>query len=297
MKDTLILPAKGLPAVPAWLSAPFQLLEPVGNRLLLILFCGSFSFLFMYVFTPFNMNQWYEGGPFGVTGAFGAFSISGIAAMSISQFLLIRLKGKKPLTHWQFLAWFFGETLLVAGIVNIVNVSLHNYLTFSWLEYWDTWKYGFGVLALPYSIALLWFQSRASAARLKDIALAPAEDREKEKDTLLIRDEYDKLALSLPPSSLIMVKAEDNYVHVFYRNGQEVKKELVRSSLKKLEPQLAAHGVARAHRSYMVNISNVLLFKKNAKGHYLMLEGMDDCPVPVSASYLPQFQQKFTPDS
>ncbi len=47
----------------------------------------------------------------------------------------------------------------------------------------------------------------------------------------------------------------------------------------------------------MVNVSNVLLFKKNAKGHYLLLDGMDDQPVPVSASYLPRFQQEFTPDS
>ncbi|WP_298708155.1 LytTR family DNA-binding domain-containing protein [Chitinophaga sp.] len=297
MKDTLTLPVKGLPAIPAWLAAPFRLLEPAHNRLLLIVFCGCFSFLFMCLFTPFNMNQWYAGGPFGVTGVFAAFSGSGIAALGISQFLLRRWMVKKPLRHWQFLAWFFGETILVAVIVNIVNVSLHDYLTFTWLEYWDTYKYGFGVLALPYSIALLWFQSRVSATQLKTIVLQPAVAEEKEKEHLLIRDEYDKLALSLPPSSLLMVKAEDNYVQVFYRNGAGVKKELVRSSLKKLEPQLAGHGVARAHRSYMVNVSNVLLFKKNAKGHYLLIEGMDDHLVPVSASYLPQFLQKFTPDS
>lgn len=295
MKDTLTLPVKGLPAIPAWLAAPFGLLEPVRNRLMLIAFCGGFSFLFMWLFTPFSMNQWYAGGPITVTGVFAAFSGSGIAGLAISQFLLMRLKGKKPLRHWQFLAWFLGESILVAAIVNLVNVSLHDYLTFTWLEYWDTYKYGFGVLVLPYSIALLWFQSRVSAAQLKTIAEHPPLPEEKEH--LLIRDEYDKLALSLPPASLLMVKAEDNYVQVFYRNGHGVKKELVRSSLKKLEPQLAEHGVARAHRSYMVNISNVLLFKKNAKGHYLLIEGMDDHPVPVSASYLPQFQQKFTPDS
>lgn len=295
MKETLILPARGLPAVPAWLAAPFRLLEPVRNRVWLIAFCGAFSFGFMCLFTPFNMNQWYNGGPFTVTGVFAAFSGSGIAALCISQFGLMRLKGIKPLRHWQFLAWFMGESVLVAAIVNLVNVSLHDYLSFTWYEYWETYKYGFGVLALPYSIALLWFQSRVPAPRPAAIPVATPET--KESAHLLIRDEYDKLALSLLPENLLMVKAEDNYVQVFYRNGQGVKKELVRSSLKKLEPQLAGFGITRAHRSFMVNVSNVLLFKKNAKGHYLVISGMDDQPVPISASYLPQFQQKFTPDT
>ncbi|WP_126243358.1 LytR/AlgR family response regulator transcription factor [Chitinophaga rhizosphaerae] len=295
MKETLMLPSSRLPAIPAWLAAPFRLLEPVGNRLLLIAFCGAFSFVFMCLFTPFNMNQWYNGGPVTVTGVFAVFSACGIAALSISQFGLMRLKGKKPLRHWQFLAWFMGESMLVAAVVNIVNVSLHDHLSFSWLEYWDTYKYGFGVLALPYSIALLWFQR--GAPHIQPAMIPTLIVEEKVAEHLLIRDEYDKLALSLPPASLLMLKAEDNYVQVFYRNGQGIKKELVRSSLKKLEPQLAGFNITRAHRSYMVNMSNVLLFKKNAKGHYLMLEGLDDQPVPVSASYLPQFQQKFTPDS
>ncbi len=121
----------------------------------------------MCLFTPFNMNQWYNGGPVTVTGVFAAFSGSGILALSITQFGLMRLKGNRPLRHWQFLAWFMGESILVAGIVNVVNVSLHDYLDFTWPEYWDTYKYGFGVLALPYSIALLWFQSRAPSQQAK----------------------------------------------------------------------------------------------------------------------------------
>ncbi|MRG45130.1 hypothetical protein GFS24_08390 [Chitinophaga sp. SYP-B3965] len=291
MKHTLTLPVKELTGslLLTWLKLPCNLLAPVKNRISLILFCGGFSFLFMYIFSPFNMNQWYEGGPQTVTSVFGIFSLCGIAGLTISQFGLIRLKGSKPLTNIQFMAWFLGEAMLIAIIVNVVNVSIHDYLQYSWLEYMDTLKYAFGVLALPYSMATGWFYAREKVNELKSRT-------EENKETVLhIRDEYDKLTLTLQPSNLLLLKAEDNYVHIFYLNGTVVKKELVRNSLKKLEPQLSGLGFTRSHRSYMVNLSRVILFKKNAKGHYLLIDGLEDVTIPVSTSYLSDFVHRFTP--
>ncbi len=191
MKHTLTLSAKELAGslLLTWLKAPFNLLASVKNRISLTLFCGGFSFLFHVHLLPFNMNQWYEGGPQAVTGVFGIFALCGMAGLTISQFLLIRLKGPKPLTNMQFMAWFLGEAMLIAIIVNIVNVSMHNNLQYSWLEYTDTLRYAFGVMIFPYSIALGWFY----VAQLKNKAT--------EKGTALhIRDEYDKLTLTLAPS-------------------------------------------------------------------------------------------------
>lgn len=291
MKNTLTLPTmQWHHAIRA--SAPFTLLEPLRNRAMLILFCGAFSFLFMYIFSPFNMNQWYQGGPQTVTGVFGIFSLCGMTGLAISQFGLMRLKGNKPFSCLQYAAWLAGEVLLVALVVNIVNVSMHEYLQYSWLEYTDTLKFTFGVMALPYSIALLWFYNRAKVAELARRAL------QREKDTCLhISDEYGKLAFSLQPEQLLLIKAEDNYVQLFYRHGHTVRKELIRNSLKKLEGQLAGQGFVRAHRSYLVNLSKVILFRKNAKGHYLQVDGMEEVTVPVSVSYLPAFLLRFTPPS
>lgn len=290
MKNTLSLPIPQLPQL-SGVHAPFTLLVPTGNRAALILFCGVFSFLFMYIFSPFNMNQWYGNGPQSVAGVFGVFSLCGMTGLCISQFGLMRLKGPRPLTCLQFAGWFAGEVLLVALVVNIVNVSMHSDLQFSWLEYTDTLKFGFGVMALPYSIALLWFYNREKVAELRHRP-SPAEDT-----CLHISDEYGKLALSLQPARLLLMKAEDNYVQVFYEHGHTVRKELIRNSLKKLEGQLAGHGFVRAHRSYMVNVGRVILFRKNTKGHYLQLDGLADVTVPVSTSYLPDFLQRFTPAS
>jgi DNA-binding LytR/AlgR family response regulator len=86
-------------------------------------------------------------------------------------------------------------------------------------------------------------------------------------------------------------------VQVFYISGNTISKELIRTSLKKLESYLSPHHFVRAHRSYLVNISKVVLFKKNTKGHYLELEGLSDISVPVSATCLTAFQERFAPAS
>jgi len=182
--------------------------------------------------------------------------------------------------------------LLVALVVNIVNVSMHTYLPFSWPEYTDTLKFTFGVMTLPYSIALLWFYNRQKVDELRHRPAPAAADT-----SLHISDEYGKLALSLQPGQLLMLKAEDNYVQVYYEHGHTIRKELIRNSLKKLEGQLTGHGFVRSHRSYMVNMSRVILFRKSAKGHYLQLDGMEDVTVPVSTSCLPDFVLRFAPAS
>ncbi|CAL1519447.1 LytTR family transcriptional regulator DNA-binding domain-containing protein [Chitinophaga sp. MM2321] len=274
----------------------FSLLDSVKNRITLIAFCSAFSFLFMYIFLPFNINMWYEGQQIALAQLFGIFTLCGVVAMCISQFLLVRIKWREKLTNATYLFWFLGEIVLITTIVTIVDVMVTDTLFLSWAEFVSTLRYTALIIPLPYFIALLWFYTREKCALLKTLeeVQQSADKTGTGKDTcLLIRDEHDKPVLTLHPARLLLIKAEDNYVHIFYMSGSTVSKELVRTSLKKLEAQLAASGFTRAHRSYLVNISKVVLFKKNAKGHYLHIEGLDDVVVPVSNTCLPVFQEHF----
>jgi hypothetical protein len=277
----------------------FTLLDSVQNRLSLIAFCSVFSFLFMYIFLPFNINMWYEGQHLSLVQLFGIFTACGMAAMGVSQFLLFRLKWRQQLTNTTYLTWFLAEVLLVTASIVAVDVLLTDTFFFTWQEFINTFRYTALILPLPYCIALLWFYTREKIARLKSLESAPPQPQQvpAREACLLICDEHDKPVLTLHPDRLLLIKAEDNYVHVFYVSGSGVSKELVRNSLKKLETRLSANGFIRAHRSYLVNISKVVLFKKNTKGHYLQLEGLEDISVPVSVTCLPALQQHFAPAS
>ncbi|HWV70007.1 LytR/AlgR family response regulator transcription factor [Chitinophaga sp.] len=292
---------KSLPTLPlitryAAEQPRFTLLDSVANRISLIAFCSVFSFLFMYIFLPFNINMWYEGQQLSLMALFFIFTLCGVAVLSISQFGLFRLKWRRRLTNATYLCWFMGEIVGIAVMVTMVDVMLVDTFFLTWSEFINTLRYIALILPLPYCIALLWFFTREKMAQLRSL--------EKEQVTkpitdpcILIRDEHDKPVLTLHPGKLLLMKAEDNYVQVFYLSGNTISKELVRTSLKKLESYLSPDTFVRAHRSYLVNISKVVLFKKNTKGHYLELEGLGEISVPVSATCLTAFQERFAPAS
>lgn len=291
----------------------FSLLDSVQNRVVLILFCSAFCFLFMYIFLPFNINMWYEGQQLALAQLFGIFTLCGVAALTISQFLLFRLKWRQRLTNATYLFWFFGEILLVTAMVTMVDVILIDTFFLTWSEFINTLRYTSLILPMPYLIALLWFFTREKCAQLKTLekdsqaaggiivpmpqelrADAPVAAVTPADACLLIRDEHDKPVLTVHPDKLLLIKAEDNYVHIFYRSGSTISKDLVRTPLKKLEAQLAPAGFSRAHRSYLVNMSKVVLFKKNSKGYYLHIEGLEDTTVPVSGTCLEKFKTAFS---
>lgn len=276
----------------------FTLLDTVANRITLIAFCSVFSFLFMYIFLPFNINMWYEGQHLPLLPLFLIFTLCGVVVMCITQFLLVKLKWRRKLTNATYGCWFVGEILLVSLVVTIVDVCVTDTFFFTWTEFINTLRYTALILPLPYCIALLWFFTREKMAQLKNLETVPApfvQTAKPDDSCILIRDEHDKPVLTLHPARLLLMKAEDNYVQIFYLSGNTICKELVRTSLKKLEATLPGNSFVRAHRSYLVNLTKVVLFKKNAKGHYLELDGLHEMAVPVSATFLPTFQERFTP--
>jgi DNA-binding LytR/AlgR family response regulator len=273
----------------------FTLLDPVANRISLIAFCSVFSFLFMYIFLPFNINMWYEGQQLPLMPLFLIFTLCGVVVMSVTQFLLAKVKWRRKLTNATYGCWFLGEVVLVSLMVTIVNVTITDTFFFTWMEFINTLHYTALILPLPYCIALLWFFTREKIAQLKSLKQEQELTANPGDSCILIRDEHDKPVLTLHPGKLLLMKAEDNYVQIYYLSGNTICKELVRTSMKKLETGLPAGTFVRAHRSYLVNLTKVVLFKKNAKGHYLQLEGLNDISVPVSATCLPTFQERFAP--
>ncbi|MCW3466952.1 LytTR family DNA-binding domain-containing protein [Chitinophaga nivalis] len=287
-----------LPAITRYaLEQPrFTLLDSVANRVALITFCSVFSFLFMYIFLPFNINIWYEGQQLTLAQLFLLFTLCGVGALTVSQFWLFRLKWRQKLTNATYLCWFLGEMVLIAFLVTLLDVMLIDKFLLTWTEFFNTLRYTALIMPLPYLIALLWFYTREKCAQLRQLeTVVPEEKTAVQHACVQICDEHNRPVLTLLPAKLLLIRAEDNYVHVFYLSGHTICKQLVRTSLKKLETQLSEEGFTRAHRSYLINMSKVVLFKKGTKGYFLQLEGLEEMEVPVSASCLPVFQERFAP--
>jgi DNA-binding LytR/AlgR family response regulator len=107
---------------------------------------------------------------------------------------------------------------------------------------------------------------------------APAEE------LIRLQGEGQKEELVLHPQHLFFIASADNYVRVQYGKEGRPESVLIRSTLKKMEEQLAAHPYFfRCHRMYLVNLQLVDRVSGNAQGLRLHLQGSEE-PIPVSRS-------------
>lgn len=87
-------------------------------------------------------------------------------------------------------------------------------------------------------------------------------------------------------SAVVYVKSADNYVEVGYLDGEEVKKKMIRNTLKNAEQQLKGfNNFIRTHRTSIVNIQNIEKLHKNFNTYWLSLVNTKET-IPVSRQYL-----------
>jgi DNA-binding LytR/AlgR family response regulator len=146
---------------------------------------------------------------------------------------------------------------------------------------------------LPVAILITINQERllrshlASAQQLNKQLL----EKKREKRNLIhFESDYKNDSLIIKADLLILIRSSDNYVEVYYKNNEIVKKQMIRSSLKKIEEAITEYKfIFRCHRSFIVNINYVNEIQGNSQGYQLFFENLD-FPVLVSRKYIPFFK-------
>ena len=83
-------------------------------------------------------------------------------------------------------------------------------------------------------------------------------------------------------NNLFFIKAEGNYCYLFYEKKGEIKKSLIRTSLKSIENIVSvSNQFIRCHKSYVLNLEKVNNVTGNAKGYTFYLI-KNDYKIPVS---------------
>ena len=91
---------------------------------------------------------------------------------------------------------------------------------------------------------------------------------------------YESLRLLL--NDLISIRSSDNYIEVFYNNGNVLKKTLIRNKLSVIEASFPE--LLRTHRSFIINPFHFQTWKTEKGKHFLALSY--NVEVPVSKTYL-----------
>jgi LytTr DNA-binding domain len=120
---------------------------------------------------------------------------------------------------------------------------------------------------------------------------------EKTEKLLQIKDNNERIELSINLNQFYYFKASDNYIEIFYKNAQDnvdagnpnsfgkgLSRTVFRNTLKDIENQFSdVPQLFRCHKAYIINIQKVIAVSGNTKGYFLKLENIEE-KIPVSRS-------------
>jgi len=261
-----------------FLNKPFPYLDEFKYRLIHVGIIMAYSIFFMVTFKPFGFDAWLTKGWYGLA----ALGILGSLPIAISQLVIRPLFKIKTFKVKYFLLWFLCELIALTVFMAILYDD-PEYTFFQDLK--TTFKYTALLAILPYSFSIL------------VIALIQINKEKNEKkkitsqdlDMISFKDERDQVKFSVKQKDILYLESTDNYITVYFSNGDKVSKHMIRTSLKRVEESELSSKIVRCHRSFMVNLDNVEWMKKDGRNFVLKIKDIDSF-IPVSRSYIPQFK-------
>ena len=92
--------------------------------------------------------------------------------------------------------------------------------------------------------------------------------------------------LSLLIAEVIFIQSADNYVEIAYMDGDNLKKKLIRNTLKNIELQVKQYSnFIRCHRTCIVNMHYIEKLNQDYSSHWITIKGYPE-KIPVSRQYL-----------
>lgn len=148
------------------------------------------------------------------------------------------------------------------------------------------------ILFIPYLFCWLYIIILDKASQIK--ALRESIDNDlgsQQKSYTLFYDEHNEMRLSVKREDLIMIESADNYICIWYLNNDQIKKTLIRNTMKRVAEQMKGSSIQRCHRSYMINMDRVKVLRRDKEGVFIEfgIEGILD--VPISRTYINNITQ------
>ena len=262
-----------------------------------------FALVFLTAYTPFSDTSWFQ---LGTNSRFvGTITFVGIGTFFLACSRLIMTISVKRLRHfamWAYLLWLFLEIVVIA--------SFHTYLSYFVVGATSyPLRYIFGksllitfiALAVPYTIVDLMLILQDTRRRImltkSDTVESDNEVLPEHTEIINLMDNNGNLKLSVKLDNLYYIKAEDNYINVFYQRNGAIATYMLRCKMKTIEDNCVdSSSLMRCHRSYIVNISKVSVLHNETDGFVIDFEreGLDSVPVSktYSAKVLEAFNKK-----
>lgn len=233
-----------------------------------------FFLLFVLVYNPFDFLGFLQTRAFGVGVNLVMLLCIMVAVLAGTRVTLhfIRIK----FTFVSYILWCVAELCLLSLFCALYLCLMRSGEPGYFTTLGICAKCLAGALVYPYVIFALYAYAISGSS-----ANAPGEDA-----MMRFRDYSHKVKFTIAQSAVLYIKAEENYVRIFYSDGGRICNYVLRASMKSIEEMVTGHGLKRCHRSYFVNPQHISLLRKDRDLGALAdfdIPGAES--IPVSKSY------------
>ena len=249
-----------------------------------------FALVFVLVYNPLNPppqldRQVYTGVLVG----------SGFVVLLLSRLLMHLLNRKQTLLWMHFFLWAGAELMLfvfgLALFAYLISPGQHFFALVGRVAL-DVAS----ILFVPYTFTLLLFlldernteieELRSELEGLQQQAVPPAE-------SFQFCDRAGRTVFATHGADILYVEAADNYCIIHYLGKEGEETFILNNTMKYFETWKENTTLLRCHRSFMVNIENVKLLRKEGDSLILEIAGCNKT-IPVSRTYKSQVVDAFS---
>jgi len=274
-----------------FLNKPYPFNDDLRYNAKIILFISLGILVFLLIFQPIEINSFSKKEIF--------YLVTGIAVSTflVLSFNLLVLPSLFPKIFYNKV-WNIKREI-IWNIWILLAISSSDFLFYSKL---------FGVIdinfsdigkivllgLLPVAVLITINQERLLRSHLKyaqQLNKKLIESKQQKEKLIHFESDYKKDNLIIKSDSLILIKSSDNYIEVYYKSDGIVKKQMVRSSLKKAEESIQDFDfIMKCHRTFIVNINHIKEIQGNSQGYKLYIENLDFTAL-VSQKYIKDFNK------
>lgn len=267
---------------------PFPLYLEVSTTGPVIAGIAVFVVAFLFLFKPFDLSDAdLAERPLFLIG----FGVITAAVLSLNHYLIPRLKrdwfDEDRWTVGRQLGWTLWNVWTA-----VTACAFYEFVQpgcpFSLAHLLRGYQQGFLVSILPLGLGVMMayqvlLRNRLAQVERTNATIGRAAVSSGGRGLMLVSENGTE-RLRLDSADLLFIAASDNYVTVCFIESGTLSRQLLRSSLNRMEEQISDPHIRRCHRSCIVNLRRVRSISGNANGYRLYLRGYGE-PLPVSRRY------------
>ncbi|MFH1052021.1 MAG: LytTR family DNA-binding domain-containing protein [bacterium] len=272
-----------------FLRKPYPFNDDLKHNAKVILLISFGVLIFLFIFRPYdlplaNLQNFYRILALGII-TFFSLSLNLLILPSIFPKLFISAK------------WNIRKEILWNSWL-LFTITSGNLLYYSYL---GILEFDLGLIMkiviyslIPISLLITLNQDRLLRSNLKSAVELNNKLQERksiQEKMIFFESDYMKDNLSIKVSSFLFVRSANNYIEVFWLEGEKAISQMVRSSLKNAEELLKDYKfIFKCHRSYIININYIEKITGNFQGYKLSMQNVD-FQIPVSQNYISKFKE------